>query len=205
MIDLYMYNEQSKEQNKPRKTSENDIKVDEKISFVKEINANEIVCSEAEVEEESGQELPEDNTDKTASRYLCEECQYETGNYDIFKSHVENIHKYQGIRFPCSQCDFKSVQKGSLKRHVENIHEKIRRNCEQCSRTFSCVSGLNKHIRTIHEGLGHSCSQCGFKADSPSHLKRHSQGKHEGRKYSCRQCDYRGTPRDVRIHKEQEH
>ena len=121
-------------------------------------------------------------------QYLCDQCDYTSGQYVSLKSHVQS--KHEGIRYPCEQCDYKAPQKRSLKKHIRMMHEGIKYPCDQCEYQATMPYNLKIHVKTQHEGIKYQCEKCDCKFNHSNNLLSHVRYKHEDIKYQCEKCDY---------------
>ena len=104
---------------------------------------------------------PSRSKDKSAGKYRCKHCSYQTDKLQHFKVH-KMIHTGEKP-YSCEQCAYKADYKSHLKVH-ERIHSGVKPfACKQCPYTTACKGNLNRHER-IHSGVKpFACNQCSYK------------------------------------------
>ena len=87
---------------------------------------------------------PSRSKDKSAGKYQCKHCFYQTEKLQHFKVH-RMIHTGEKP-YSCEQCAYKADYKSHLKVH-ERIHSGVKPfACKQCSYTTAFKSDLSRHI-----------------------------------------------------------
>ena len=166
---------------------------------------------------------PSRSKDKSAGKYQCKHCSYQTEKLQHFKVHrvihtgvkpfackqclyttadsshlSRHIRTHSGVKpFACNQCSFTSAYKGALKAHGR-IHSGVKPfACNQCSFTSAYNGALKAHGR-IHSGVKpFACKQCSFTTAYNSNLKAHERIHSGVKPFGCDQCSYTTVRKDT--------
>ena len=147
----------------------------------------------------------------TNSKYVCDQCDYQTSWQSDHIRHIETKHKVFNYTF--DQCDFQGTTKGSLKvpssaETETNDDDEGLLSSKFATRKIKATtqSNLKTHMKSKHESVKFACHQCDFQGSDQSNLKRHTEGKHEGVKYACHLCDYQASwKKHLKTHIESKH
>ena len=81
-------------------------------------------------------------------------------------------------KYLCNQCDYESTQTTNVKVHIETKHEKRKYGCSECEKECNSVASLLYHKKTKHDGFRITCTFCDHKFTTPQGLKVHMTNIH---------------------------
>ena len=142
---------------------------------------------------------PSRSKDKSAGKFQCEDCHYQTKKLQHFKQH-RIIHTGEKP-YSCEKCAFKTARKSYLKEH-ERIHSGVKPfACKQCSYTTVRKESLKVHKRTHSAVKAFACKQCSYTTSYKGNLKSHERIHSRVKPFACNQCSYTTVRKgDMNLH-----
>ncbi|CAH2035601.1 unnamed protein product, partial [Iphiclides podalirius] len=168
---------------------------------IKEEKNNEDVYNFEDEEEEAGQEVTDEENDKskvkvgkkrtkhTRAHFTCNFCSYTSHRRYLLLRHMKSHSEDRPHK--CGVCErgFKTI--ASLQNHV-NMHNGVKPHvCKYCKSPFTTSGELVRHIRYKHtHEKPHKCTECDYASVELSKLRRHVRCHTGERPYQCPHCTY---------------
>jgi hypothetical protein len=127
---------------------------------------------------------------------ICELCDMEFADSQLFKSHIADNHM-TGEHYICAYCDLKFKWWVTMRYHTDVKHRESGENkffCTECPKGFSYQSSLKRHAnRHLKWAKKHVCEICATEYQTLNGFREHMAKNHNTGKESvliCDKCDF---------------